>query len=76
MLSGLPNFMDITKNYMNNIKLPQMPNFISNINNINKSGSNNNGGITIQTLNVNAQNANGLVAQLQSLNRLTNIQYT
>ena len=68
--------MDITKNYMNNIKLPQIPNFTSNINNINKSGSNNNGGITIQNLNVNTQNANNLVAQLQSLNRLTNIQYT
>ena len=76
MLSKIPNIMDITKNYMNNFKLPQMPNFTSNINNINKSGSNNNGGITIQNLNVNTQNANNLVAQLQSLSRLTNIQYT
>ena len=76
MLSKIPNLVDIAKNYMNNIKLPQMPNFTSNINNINKSSSNNNGGITIQNLTVNSNSATNLVAQLQSMVRLTDVQYT
>jgi len=73
MISGLPNLMDITKNYMNNIKLPQMPNFTSNINNVNKSGSNG-GNIIIQNQTIITPNVDNFKSQMSSLMRMTKTQ--
>lgn len=68
MLANLPK-LDI----LSNIPIPKMPDF-SKINT--SSSTTNNNGITIQNLTVNAKSANDLVAQLQSLSRLTNVQYS
>ena len=65
--SNILKAVDITRNFMNNFKLPDLSNIkLPTLNN----GVSGNGGIVIQNLVVNAKNANDLISQLKNLQRL------